>query len=79
MIEVAAKGNESVNRNNTFKIVQSLQNNLNVITGDIDMMRLLIENGANINAVNNSNQSALITAIAKGIFFLLNKSCDIRT
>lgn len=33
------------------------------------MMRLLIENRADINAVNNKNHTALITAIVEGISF----------
>lgn len=35
------------------------------------MMKLLIENDADVNAVNNDNQSALIKAIAEGNLFLL--------
>lgn len=30
------------------------------------MIRLLVENGANINAVNNDNSSALITSLDEG-------------
>lgn len=30
------------------------------------MMRLLIQNGANINAANQNNQTALITALERG-------------
>lgn len=41
------------------------------VTGNINMMKLLIENDADVNAVNNDNQSALIKAIAEGNLFLL--------
>lgn len=45
------------------------------VTGNIGMMKLLIENGINMNAVNNDNYSALIKAIFRGssISKLLNK------
>lgn len=39
-------------------------------------MKLLIENGANVNAVNNNNQSALIEAILGGSS-IMTKSCKI--
>lgn len=36
------------------------------VTGNIGMMELLVENGANINAVNNNNETALIKALNRG-------------
>lgn len=42
--------------------------------GDISMMKLLIDAGANINAVNKNNQSALIRAIVGGKSFFF-QSC----
>lgn len=38
-----------------------------LITGSDTMVKLLIENGANINVLNNFNNSALILAISEGI------------
>lgn len=38
------------------------------VTGHTNIMELLIENGANINAVNNDNESALIKALLNGNF-----------
>lgn len=35
------------------------------------MVKLLIENGANLNTINQSNNSALILAISEGIRWLL--------
>lgn len=43
------------------------------------MMKLLIENGADINAVNKDNHSALFKALDKGIILFHLQSCKIVT
>lgn len=54
--------------------VNKLQNL--IVTGEVDVMRKLIEKGVDINAVNNKNHSALIIALDTGIikFFPQNSS-----
>lgn len=57
------------NNINTESCVHQLNLKFNV-TGNIEMMKLLIENGIDIDAVNNDGQSALIRALFRGNSFL---------
>lgn len=50
------------------RIIKTSDSNLMTHTGHYNVVRLLIENGANVNAVNGEMETAFILTIRSGIY-----------